>query len=70
MASKDVSEGMRAVSDISGDRSMRIEPMPPNILAYEGTVTSLSSAHLVSLFLISVVYTFGLRGGLQGDKKL
>jgi hypothetical protein len=65
-----MSGGMRAVSDIRGDRSMRIEPMPPNILAYEGTVTSLSSAHLVSLFLISVVYTFGLRGGLQGDKKL
>jgi hypothetical protein len=34
-----VSGGTRAVSDMNGDSSTRIEPMPPNILACDSVVT-------------------------------
>jgi hypothetical protein len=37
-STKNVSGGISVVSDMSGDRSTRIESMPPNILACDSAV--------------------------------
>jgi hypothetical protein len=51
---------MKIVNDMSGERSMRIELMPPNILACDNVVTSLRH-YYVQFSEHSTCYTFGQR---------